>query len=278
MTASAVASARSSGAAWPAPWISVKSAAPGQARDIGVAVGARHHAIGRAPDHRGRHGGAVETAAQDAVVEIRRLESDEGAEAQHLVAPHLLLEVAAGAGIEAQSGGGVFGVEQELAQAGELHAALGLRVQKDVADGRARHEQSAGADQAEAPHPFGIAHGQFGGDPAADAVADQIETSQAQGVEDLEVMEDDILDAVAFRELVALRAAGMGGRDHPRRRAEPQVERLKFAGHPMHVGKAVEVDQRLALPAFKERHLAPAYLHHRIAHCAISALRSISGK
>src|SRR4029077_7713562 len=81
----------------------------GQARDIGVAVGARHHAIRRPPDHRGRHGGAVETPAQDAVVEIRWLESNEGAEAQHLIAPHLLLQVAARAGIEAQSGGGVFG-------------------------------------------------------------------------------------------------------------------------------------------------------------------------
>ena len=91
-------------------------------------------------------------------------------------------------------------------------------------------------------------------------------------------MEDDVVDAVAVAELVALRAAGMGGCDHPRRRAEPQVERLEFAGHPVHVGKAVEIDQRLAAPSFDERHLAPAHLHHGIGHCAISALRSISGK
>ena len=91
-------------------------------------------------------------------------------------------------------------------------------------------------------------------------------------------MEDDILDAVAFGELVALRAAGMGGRDHPGGLAEPQVKGLKISGHAVHVGKAVEVDQRLAAPAFNERDLAPAHLHHRIAHCAISALRSISGK
>ena len=91
-------------------------------------------------------------------------------------------------------------------------------------------------------------------------------------------MEDDVLDAVAFGELVALRAAGMGGRDHPGGGAEPQVEGLKIGGDAVHVGKAVQIDQRLALPAFDERHLAPAHLQHRIAHCAISALRSISGK
>ena len=69
---------------------------------------------------------------------------------------------------------------------------------EDVADRRARHEQPAGADQAQAPHPLGVAHGQLGGDPAADAVADQIETRQPERVEDLEVMEDDVVDAVAF--------------------------------------------------------------------------------
>src|SRR3954471_19684963 len=51
-----------------------------QARGLGLALGAPPPAIRRPPDHRGRHGGAVETPAQDAVVEIGRLESDEGAE------------------------------------------------------------------------------------------------------------------------------------------------------------------------------------------------------
>ena len=133
-------------------------------------------------------------------------------------------------------------------------------------------------DQGQAPHPFGITHGQLGGDPTADAMADQIEAGQPKRVEDLEIMEDDVVDAVALAELVALRATGMGWRDHPRRRAEPQVEGLKIARHPMHVGEAVEIDQRLSSPLFDERHLAPAHLHHGIGHCAISALRSISGK
>ena len=124
---------------------------------------------------------------------------------------------------------------------------------EDVADRRARHKQSAGADQAQAPHPFGIAHRQLGGDPATDAVADQIEALQAQGVEDLEVMEDDILDAVAFGELVALRAAGMGGAITRAGGAEPQVKGLETSGHAVHVGKAVEVNQRLALPALPTR-------------------------
>jgi hypothetical protein len=130
----------------------------------------------------------------------------------------------------------------------------------------------------QAPHPFGVAHGQLGGDPAADAVADQIEAGQAQGVEDLEVMEDDILDAVAFASSSLCAQPGWAGAITRAAVAEPQVEGLKFAGHPVHVGKAVEIDQRLASPAFNERHLAPAHLHHGIGHCAISALRSISGK
>jgi hypothetical protein len=49
-------------------------------------------------------------------------------------------------------------------------------VQEHVADRLPRHEQAARPDQHEPPHPLRMAHRQFGGDPAADAMADQIET------------------------------------------------------------------------------------------------------
>ena len=43
----------------------------------------------------------------------------------------------------------------------------------------------------------------------------------------------------------------MGGRDHPGGLAEPLVKRLKIGGHAVHVGKAVQVDQRLAVARFR---------------------------
>ena len=76
---------------------------------------------------------------------------------------------------------------------------------------------SPGTNSPQAPirprraHPFGVAHRQLGGDPAADAVADQIEALQPQRVEDFEIMEDDIVDAVAFGELVAPAQPGWAG-------------------------------------------------------------------
>src|SRR5262245_13390647 len=91
-------------------------------------------------------------------------------------------------------------------------------------------------------------------------------------------MEDDIVDAPAVGKLVALGAAGVGRRDHPRGFTKPQVKVLKIARHRVHIGEAVQIDERIATAAFGDRHLAAAQVQYRLAHCAISALRSISGK
>src|SRR5215470_4591326 len=63
--------------------------------DISDAMGARHHGVALTPDHTGRHAGAMQPLDQRTVVEVRWPEAHEGAEAQHLIAPHLLLDVAA---------------------------------------------------------------------------------------------------------------------------------------------------------------------------------------
>ena len=87
--------------------------------------------------------------------------------------------------------------EQQRPQGGELDAALRLRMHEHVADRLARYEQPAGADQDQPRDPLGMTHRQLGGDPAADAMTDQIETLQPERVEDLEVMEQDVVDAAA---------------------------------------------------------------------------------
>ena len=58
-----------------------------------------------------------------------------------------------------------------------------------------------------------MARGDLGGDPAADAVADEVELVELQGVEDFEIVKDHVFDDIDVFVLVALGAAGMGRRD-----------------------------------------------------------------
>ena len=86
----------------------------------------RHHAVLFAPDRNRRHGGAMQPPAQRTIVEIGRLEADEGAEAQHLIAAHFLLDVAAAVGKKAPCHRAIRVGKIELAQRGVIDAALRL--------------------------------------------------------------------------------------------------------------------------------------------------------
>src|SRR5262249_29464249 len=137
-----------------------------------------------------------------------------------------------------------------------------------------RDEQPAGADEREARHPLRVPHRKLRRDPAAGAVADEIESRQSKRIEQFEIMENHIVDAVAL-ELVAAGAAWMCGRDHPRALRESLVERLEVAGHAMHVGEAMQVEERRAAPGLEHRDLAAAHVEH--AHFMPSSCRSMSG-
>ena len=116
---------------------------------------------------------------------------------------------------------------------------------EDVADRLARHEQPAGADQRQPRHPLGMPHRELGGDPAADAMADEIEARQPERVEQFEIVEDDVVDGAGV-ELVRAVAAGMRGRDHAGVLRQPLMERHEVAGDAVHVGEAVQIDERRA--------------------------------
>ena len=122
-----------------------------------------------------------------------------------------------------------------------------------------------------------MAHRQFGGDPAADAMADQIETLEPERVEQLEIVEDHVVDVITVAELVAAGAARMRGRDHPRGPGEAVVKRLQVGRDAVHVGEAVQIDERFAAAALDHRQLAAAQVQHGCAHCASSGVRSSSG-
>ena len=126
-------------------------------------------------------------------------------------------------------------------------------------------------------HPLRMAHRQFGRDPAADAMADQIEMREPERIEHFEIVEHHIVDAAAVGELVAAGAARMRRRDHPcglRRAADgmagsrrrPRARRRSRADR--------RADRRCR---FEHRHLAAAGRPDTVTHGAISGMRSMPG-
>src|SRR5262245_31670303 len=157
-----------------------------EALDISGAVSARHHAVRFAPDHHGRHGGAMEAATEHAVIKVGRSKADKGAEAQHLIAPHLVVEIAAAIREIAQSQTTPRLAKVDGAQRRIVDPALRLRMHEHIRDWIARHEQPAGSDQSEPCNTLRVAHRNLGRDPSADAMADEIESRQPERIKDFE--------------------------------------------------------------------------------------------
>src|SRR5215470_13124796 len=112
-----------------------------------------------------------------------------------------------------------------------------------VADRLPRNEQATGADQDEPPHALGMAHRKLGRDPAADAVADEIKASKAERIEYFEIVEQHVIDAAAAGKLVGSGATWMRRNDHAGGLRELPMEWLQVRGDPMHVGKAMQIDE-----------------------------------
>ena len=77
-------------------------------------------------------------------------------------------------------------------------------------------------------HPFGMARRNLGRDPAADAMADQVEARQVERVEEFEIVEDHVVDGGGV-ELVGAIAAGMRRRDHVAVLRQPLMERHEIS-------------------------------------------------
>ena len=109
-----------------------------------------------------------------------------------------------------------------------------------------------------------MAHRNLGGDPAADAMADQVEAGQIERVEQFEIVEDHVVDGGGV-ELVGAIAAGMRGRDDLAVLRQPLMERHEIAGDAMHVGEAVQINQRRAAAGLGDGDLAPADVDVRLS-------------
>src|SRR5262245_39094558 len=145
-----------------------------------------------------------------------------------------------------------------------------------VADRLARHEQPAGADRRQPCNTFWMPHRQLGGNPAADAMAGELKAMQAGGVEQLEIVEDDVVDSRGLQ-LVRAIAAGMRGREHARIPRQPLMEWQEITGDSMHVGEAMQIDERRSVTRLGDSNLASADVDHAHAHFAISGARAGSG-
>ena len=91
-----------------------------------------------------------------------------------------------------------------------------------------------------------MAHRELGGEPAADAMPDQREAIELQGVEHLAQVKQKVVDPVALQEIARAVAAGMRRRDQPVLLRQPLMERQQFRRHAVDVGEAVQIDQRRA--------------------------------
>jgi len=97
-----------------------------------------------------------------------------------------------------------------------------------------------------------MTHRELGGDPAADAAADEIELGQLQGIEDFEIVENHVFDGIDVLVFIGLRAAGVSGSDHACVLRELLMKRHPTFFDRVNVGEAVEVEQRRAVATFQD--------------------------
>src|ERR1700728_4676063 len=120
------------------------------------------------------------------------------------------------------------------------------RQQEEVALGPLLAAQAGGADQYEALHPVPMRDGEVGGEPAAKREADQMELVEAQGVEQVEIVHDVVVDVGHRRGILCFAEAGMEGDDDAEflRPRYGEIDAMPDAG-------AVQEHQRRAAAAGK---------------------------
>src|ERR1043166_1108858 len=113
------------------------------------------------------------------------------------------------------------------------------------------------------------------GGPAADAASDEIKLSKFQSVENFEVVKNHIFDRVDIFVLVALSAAGMRRGNHPRLFCQTFVKWQPTLLHAVHIGKAMQINQRRSAAVFENPNFAPVDLDTPPAQWSASAGCSI---
>ena len=244
---------------------------------IGVAVGGRYEAILAPPDDEGGHGDPAESAPELLVVEIGRSPADSRGQGQGLVAHQLLGDGGGAVRVHRQGELGVGIAEQEPPQIVVLSPVAALGHHEDVRDGRARHVKPRRVHEDESADARGMTDGELGGDPAAQTGADQVHGLQAEGVEQIQVVEDQVLDPVDVAASARGRAPRMGRGEDPERSGQRFVKGLRVGHRPVHIGQPVQVEERRAVSALVEQHgLAGELQRARLAHRTASR-RSSSG-
>jgi hypothetical protein len=105
-----------------------------------------------------------------------------------------------------------------------------------------------------------VAHGYFGGDPAADAAPDQIEPGKFERVEHFEIVKDDVFDGVDILGLIGSATARVSRRDHARILRQALVKRHPTFGYAVDVGKAVQIQEGRTIARFVDPNVASIHV------------------
>jgi hypothetical protein len=140
-------------------------------------------------------------------------------------------------------------VEQHL---GELRR----RQQEEVRDRVLRQPQPGRAEQHERTDAMRSRHGEFGRDPAAERRPDHVRAVQAEGVQHVEVVVDEVVHRLYLGELVGLAEPGVVGRDD----VEPARQPLVELGPGARPAGGVQEQQRLTLAVAEQVNTAAGEL------------------
>jgi len=69
-------------------------------------------------------------------------------------------------------------------------------------------------------------------------------------------MENHVIDTAAVLQFIAARASRMSRRDYPGMFAQIPVKRLKLGSHAVHIGEAVQVNERVTVASLEYRNFA----------------------
>ena len=109
-----------------------------------------------------------------------------------------------------------------------------------------------GADQHELADFLRMTSGNLGGDPTADASADEIELRKLESIENFEIVKHDVFYYFDIFVFVTLRTAGMGGCDHARACRQVVRETATSVPYRMNIGESMQIEQRRAAAIFEQ--------------------------
>ena len=139
---------------------------------------------------------------------------------------------------------------------------------EEIGNRLARNEQAGSADERQFLDHLGMADGDFGGKPTADIASDKIESVELQGVENLEIMEDDVLDGFHLVVFIGIGTARVRRGDHFETLCQIFVKGQRLRPGPEKIRESMEIHQRRAVAVLIKPDRAAAYIDAALAHSA----------